>query len=606
MKKEFLKIGIAGILLLAIAIPLSLYRQKKFDKIELDEKNKKFITIDLSKIQRIQIINKHGDVVLDRRKKDASGKFEDEFESRTFEYKNAPQWIVTKPTRGLADPNLLEGFMIQIKDMVSQKTIQETQDKKKDYDLDPPALSLRFFDENISEPKLILNMGSENFDSTAYYFSTSDKPGIYLGERVLQPYIDQDTDRWYEKRVMGIPNAGQLERFTVQLPKGSKGSFDVTRDQGGWILGPVSEKLSADTQAVDDFAALVDNIHAIDIFSDSSVAKSGKILGSVSLKFKSQQEPVTYHVISNPKDNNMAYFQRSDMKSIFAIGNNADLLPSFDHFVNKKLVTYSLDQLSQFKVVRPSTVVEIKKEDNAWKINKPYVDEANPRRLDSIMKALFELKPKNYLPKKVLNQKDMKLGFEYVSNGEIKSAGAVTFYQEGTNYFARADGSTKSRVFSISQIPPELYEHLSHMRNDDLVPVSNEHVKRIVFARGKARVEIEQNPKKQQWFVKLLEGVPSTVNLKWKEELTAEELFNRVTEMYIVNFVNNPDPKAKYETATLEIYTDQDIQYSWNFGDKKGELINVYSPDRKIVGTMPWVKYQELETFLDEPAKSGK
>ena len=294
------------------------------------------------------------------------------------------------------------------------------------------------------------------------------------------------------------------------------------------------------------------------------------------------------------------------MKYVFKVGNDPRLIPIFENLVSKKLISKTLQELSEVKIIRPNQIVEMQNENEVWKIKKPYQDDANPRRLDSIVKAMWELKPKTYLPKKTLNQKDLKLGFEYASNDQTKSTGALYFYQEGSQFFARSEGTTKTRIFSISQIPPELYEHLSHLRNDDLVPVANEHVKRIVFTRGQSKVEIEQNEKKQTWFLKLLEGVPATVNMKWKEELTAEELFNRTTEMYIVNFIDKPDPKAKYETATLEIYTDQNKLYSWQFGDKKGELIHVYSPDRKIVGTMPWVKYQELETFLDEPAKSGK
>lgn len=605
MKKEYLKIGIALLLLFGIAIPLSMHREKEIKKAVAEDESKKFITFDFGTIQRVQITNKTGDVVLERRKKDASGKSEDEFEARNFEYKDRPEWIVTRPSRGLVDPMLLESFFSQIKDMAYQKVIQDTQERKKDYDLDPATLSLRFFEADASEPKLTISMGSENPASSGFYFLTSDKPGIYLGERSLQPFQNQKPDQWIEKRILGIPNATELLFAKVEQSGSKKDSFEVTRDNGVWKFGPTKDNLLADVAAITNFADQVDNMRAIEILTDESIVKNAQKIAHVDLKFKNNKDPVSFTVFKDPKDSNLFYIQRSDVKGVYKLGFDPKILSTSHEMVSKKLLDASFSDISTIKVIRPNGAVEMVNENQVWKVKKPYEDDANPRRLDSVIKAISELKPSAYLPNKILNSKNQMLRLEY-SLLENKGAGAVSFYREGKSVYVSAEGATKTRTFLISQVPPDIHEHLGHLRNDDLVPVSDEHVKRIVFSKGQGRVEIEQNVNKHQWFLKTLEGVPSTVSMKWKEEVTPEEFFNRAFEMYIVNFMDRVDPAVKYETATLDIISDQDRQYTWKFGEKKGGFIGVYSPDRKIAATMAWDKYQELASLLEEPKKTDK
>ena len=124
MKKEFLKIGTALLLLIGLAIPLSLHREKKINEAVTEEDNKKLMPLSMEAIQKIKFINKSGEVVLERRVKDKDGKFLDEFENRSLEFRDPRNWLVTSPYRALADTMVIDGFLNQIHLLTSQKTIQ--------------------------------------------------------------------------------------------------------------------------------------------------------------------------------------------------------------------------------------------------------------------------------------------------------------------------------------------------------------------------------------------------------------------------------------------------------------------------------------------------
>ncbi|MEZ4845735.1 MAG: hypothetical protein R2877_01820 [Bdellovibrionota bacterium] len=108
--------------------------------------------------------------------------------------------------------------------------------------------------------------------------------------------------------------------------------------------------------------------------------------------------------------------------------------------------------------------------------------------------------------------------------------------------------------------------------------------------------------KKQGWYLSSLENTPASVHMKWKDEVIPDEFFERVSEMYLVDFNNTVDPAKKYDTATLEIDTSEGV-FTWKFGEEKGELMEIYSPERKISGTLPLSKYKDLSIMLDEPVK---
>ncbi|MEZ4845736.1 MAG: hypothetical protein R2877_01825 [Bdellovibrionota bacterium] len=127
-------------------------------------------------------------------------------------------------------------------------------------------------------------------------------------------------------------------------------------------------------------------------------------------------------------------------------------------------------------------------------IKKPVEDMANVRRIESILKALVDVKPLMYLKNKPLNVADQKLKFELGLNDQ--SIHAVTFYQQGREYFAKIEDQYKTRVVSLYKIPEELYEHISRLRSNELIPVAQESVNRIIFSRGNSKVTIEKGGKK--------------------------------------------------------------------------------------------------------------
>jgi gamma-glutamylcyclotransferase (GGCT)/AIG2-like uncharacterized protein YtfP len=600
MKREYLKIGISLLLLLGIAIPLSLYREKKIAKLELDDQKDKFVNFELKDIQKIKIINKLGEVELLRRKKDAAGKHQDEFVVRDFEFKKKPQWIVAKPYRAIGDDMVIESMYDQIKEVRYQKIIQETKELKKDYGLEPATLTVQFYKENTDQPALSLEIGDENNAATSFYYAASDKPGIYLGERALQPFREQDLQEWREKKIIGFENIADMEKIFVQHAENKDLSFESTKEKNDWKIGVVADNLAGDAKAINQFLMQMDGMRSSQILDDVSVLKNLKQLGEVRFHVKNLKTPVLYRVYSGPKGAGINYVQRSDLESVFMIPDDSKVLPTFQEVVSKKLLTKNFSEMVSIKIKQANQTTEIVREKDDWLIKKPVHDAANIRRLESVIQAVSDVEPLLYLKNKTPSSKDEKLKIEIGLNNQ--SINVVTFYQQGKEYYAKIEDENKTRVVSLYKIPSEIYEHLDRLRNTDLLPVSKDLVKRVIFVRGDSKVEIEKGGKRQGWYLNSLQNVSAAVNLKWKDDVIPEEFFDRISEMYLTDFVINPDASKTYETATLEIYTANG-QYIWKFGEQKGELMDVYSPDRKVAGSLPISKYKDLSSMLDEPSK---
>ena len=587
MKKEFIKIGVSLLVFLGIAIPLSLHREKKIEKLQEEDRSEKFVHFEMNEIKKFKVIRKQDEVEIVRRTKDATGKYQDEFGSRDFEFKKKPDWIIVKPYRAVVDDMMVDSLYEQMKELRVQKVIQENKDQMKDYELDPAKLTLQFFKDEGDQPTFTLSIGGENNASTGFYYLTSDKPGIYLGEQALQPFIHQNSQELREKRIIGFSDVKDVQKITVNHSSGSELNFEATRDKNAWKIGSIKDNLLGDETVINGFLFHIDGVRASQILDDTSVLKNFRKLGEVHLALKERSDPVVYRVYSDSKNSKINYIQRADLNSLFIVDQDPDILPTFQEVVNKKLTSETLSTITSMKIIQSKTTTELVKEKNA-------------RRIESILKTLVDIKPLMYLKNKVLNVSDQKLKFEIGLKDQ--SLNAITFYHQGREYFAKIEDQYKTRVVSLYKIPEELYEHISRLRSTELIPVAQESVNRIIFSRGNSKVIIEKGGKRQGWYLSSLENVPATVSLRWREEIIPDEFFERVSEMYLVDFNSSVDPAKKFDTATLEIDSSEG-NFTWKFGQEKGELIEVYSPERKVSGALPTSKFKDLSIMLDEPAK---
>lgn len=88
--------------------------------------------------------------------------------------------------------------------------------------------------------------------------------------------------------------------------------------------------------------------------------------------------------------------------------------------------------------------------------------------------------------------------------------------------------------------------------------------------------------------------------------MTAQEMANRASEMFVTKFVPEKSPDDPYKELELTITATDGKSTHWNFGKKTGEMVNIFSPERNVAGQIPWIKYKELSEFLNEPEKTAK
>jgi hypothetical protein len=600
MKKEFIKIGIALLILFAIAIPLSLHREKKFKEEEQKIQDENLISVDIEKMEKIQVTNSKGTLTLEKRKKDATGKYEDEFQVRSEEFKDASNWLVISPYRAMGDSLAVNSFLDQVKELKSQKEVQPDLARKSDYELDKAKFTISFFEPGQTEAKLIVNMGAENPSATGYYFSVSDKPGVYLADRIFDPYLKQDLQEWREKRVIGIKDHADLEKISARLVGPKSSFFELVQDKEQWdIVSP--EKIAGDTKVIKRWVSNLEGLRSTKILSDPSQMPKHKDVGTVQIKMK-DREPLQLTIYEDLKNSMLWYIKRSDLNEVFLVNNDRQLLPTFQNIVDKSLLPNKFEQIQSLRIIHGKFPFSLIKDQEGWKVTEPFQDEANMKRIEGFVQELQKIEPTAYLPQgKIFSPKNENMKIEYSLDDQTK--GTITMYIEGGKAFAKTD-TPKVKVFSLNNIPSEFSEHLSHMRNDDLLPVVDERLQEISLTVGQSKVEIQKAPKLDDWYLKTLNNVSPTLNMKWKEQLTAQEFYNRLNETFITIFIDKPDPSLKFEKALLEIQTDDSQQITWQFGEKEGEMVYVYSPKRKVVGKIPYSKFKDLITFLEEPKKT--
>ena len=604
MKKEFIKIFVAVVVLFAIAIPLSLYRGKKMKENIAKDDDQKFIAFDISKINRLKILNQTSSIDIERRQKDSNGRYKDEFEFRTSEFVRSPNWIITQPFRALVDEMKIGSFFDQIKNISYQKIIQDDQTRSSEYDLKPAKLSVSFFEGGQKDPKLTVDMGSANPSNSGYYFSSSTKPGIYLGDRALQPYIDQDLNDWREHKIIEFKNPDQVERIAIQYPGIEADSFTISKEKNGWLLVEPKKPVAIDQKEIADFIDHLNDMHSAKIFDESPLNKDTKKIAQIIVEANGEKIPYQFDIYNGGKDKKIYFVKRSGMKETFQIASDdKKLLRNLQTILDKHTLSKSLNDMVSMRIFKTGEALELVNEGNIWKVKKPYEDQASVKRLDSLVTTLKDFQGTKYLTTKVLNDKDRLIRIEFgLKDGSVSS---TSFYKEGKQVYAKVEDATIVRVLEVTKIPAEIDEHVSHIRSDELLSIPTDQLKTIAFSKGNVKVEIE-NGASEVWHVKTIENASPTLGMKWKEQLTSQELFNRVSEMYLHDFISKPDTEEKFDTASLTITSATGEQVHWNFGQKKGEMIDVYSPERKVVGRMPWTRYQDLAIFLDEPLKTAK
>ncbi|MEZ4845737.1 MAG: hypothetical protein R2877_01830 [Bdellovibrionota bacterium] len=195
-----------------------------------------------------------------------------------------------------------------------------------------------------------------------FYYMASDKPGIYLGEQALQPFIHQNDQEWREKRIIGFSDIKDVEKIAVDSSGNEALSFQAVRDKSLWKIGSIKDNLLGDEAAINGFLFHIDGVRAIRILDDLSVLKNFRKLGEVQLTLKDRKDPVVYRVYSDPKNAKVNYIQRTDLKSLFLVDQDPGILPTFQEVVSKKLTTETLSTISSMKIVQSKMTTELAKE----------------------------------------------------------------------------------------------------------------------------------------------------------------------------------------------------------------------------------------------------
>ena len=73
-----------------------------------------------------------------------------------------------------------------------------------------------------------------------------------------------------------------------------------------------------------------------------------------------------------------------------------------------------------------------------------------------------------------------------------------------------------------------------------------------------------------------------------------------------MEFIDKPDPNAKYDAGSLEIFSADGRLSSWKIAKPQGGMVAIYSPERKVAGKIAVQQFNEIAEFLESKPSTKK
>lgn len=608
MKREWTKIVVAFVVLTGLALAVSLHREHEEKESIKSEQSKKLLPIKAEDIQKIEFTNRYGSLILERRSPESIAKDSNPiFIATDRELDHVPDWKITKPFESLADQEKVEGLISDLVDLSYEKIIQETLQKEKQYDLDPPLLEVKIFSSQSKGLPTVIKMGRSNPSDDFVYFISSAQNKIVLGEKSLQPLLLEKASVWKHKHVFRIKDLASVSRiensFGLRLERSATQAWEMKSPHD-----VVVDPSAVDTLLRNINALLVEEVISLDDEKDRKNFGLDRPIHTLLIQSgKGESEKQVRLILgegSSKDTKDSFYLQRDDWNQAYRIrASQKDLIfQNASTYIDKNISQLDANDLQSLSIDMQNQKISLSYEKNRWLVKEPFKDLANPRRVRNILEAIKTMSIENYVDPLTLRNSEKILEINLEAKDK-KPSETVSFYKKGKLFYLEKHHPKKVQ-FSIGEGDPKeaFVEDIENIRNDDLLPSEFQNMKKIMFTIGNKKIEIEKS-EHQEWKLVDLSNVDAATKLYWKQELTLNEFLNTVRDIAIAGFVPYKENTFKVQKPKLELIDNQGHTITWSFGEQMGEVTPLFSVSRNIVANIASSKVRELKEFIEAKNK---
>ena len=312
---------------------------------------------------------------------------------RDFLFERRDQkWNLKKPIQVRANASEIDRILSSIEYLerrrsLSPKEVAEAKYTLSDYGLDKPRLTVKI---KTKQKTLTLQIGNETKQGNNLYLQTSDDPDIHLADKDLAAQLNKKLDEYRERSLFDF-SPDQVRRFEIR--DGTK-LVEFSRTNDVWqIVQPLSAR--ADTAKVDGFLYQTCNLRADDFLSEDPAASKEFGLEEpsqeVTLKIDQQDAVNTLLLGSKLKSDEQkmaAKIKGQNSLVSIPIGYKAELGKPLNEFRDRRLGTYTTDDIHEIKLETRQVVVTIQRQNRDWKIIEPEKMDADTELVEKLISRL--------------------------------------------------------------------------------------------------------------------------------------------------------------------------------------------------------------------------
>ena len=406
-KRDLLRNLVALIVLGGLAVYASLHRKKAAETSEAKESAKALIALDMSTVQKIEVINQPGRVVLERRPKDGKGKYSDQWAPLSDEFDSISEWVVTQPYHSLPQFHTVDTFLKNLKDAKWEKLIQEQADRAADYGLGQSAGRVAFHATKESEKAVLeLEIGDQNPSSSGVYLTTSASPKIYLGDNSLNPLRTRPLGDWRKKEIVGFKSIPKINSMKLTFNGGKAARvIEASKEKGQWkLLRPKS--IAGDRNAIEEFFSDLKSIRADEFETDSAEALTKKAgfdrpWAQFEYSFTAENGEKSRKILfgSTVKEGENLYLRRMDFPTVFRVRHTlkATLNKQWTDFVQKRPFTTEKMAITGITAQWGDKILVLAKKGAIWSLETPKRDSVDAGKISGLLSTLHDLKAQEYI-----------------------------------------------------------------------------------------------------------------------------------------------------------------------------------------------------------------
>lgn len=609
MKKDWLRIAIALAVLGGLTVFTSLRRKHEAEKSEKEEESKKLLTANLDDMDRLSIVTPEGTVTLQRRPKDAAGKYTDSFAPLSDEFDTISPWGVTAPYSAVAEYFNANSLIDMLKSLTYTKVIDEKGEKPGSYNLEKPPIVLTLFGKGKTEPAVTIKIGDENSAHSGLYIQASTSPRIVLGGYSLNFLRSRKADEWRKKEIFGIKDLKTVK--SLELSYEGSPAIRMTKEASGWqIVSP--EALPGDESAIESLLSDLKSLRLEKVVSENADADA-KAYGldhpyaTFSMKVAlpgGDQEKKLWIGGKIEKDKSI-YVRRSGMSQIFAVryALKDSLTKKVTDLVGKSPLKMSEADLTSMVLIKEGQVTELQKKDGKWALVKPVADEASANDAASFLEKAIALKAKTYVGRKAAAT-GKPLATLRISAGANTKELSFSTSTDGKELSGRL---TKPELFYTFEKGPvdELIAAASMLRERRMPSTGTDELSAIQIQKNELSVNLSQDGE-GTWKLSSAKGMDAASQLRLKDAMQVSNLVQAVERLSLDAFADN----TKWETVKsnelkFEFQPKKGNKAIWQVGKKEDDQYYIWSEGRKIVGKINASKIEDIENILT-PKIKGK